>query len=336
MKTILLTGANGFVGSHVLEAFMKRDDVKVVAACRDPQKLLPEYKGEVRVGDLRDQNYVDSVLDGIDIVCHAAAWTSAWSNKENSRRLYLEPTVNFINAVIRKKISRFVNLSTTSAAAPDRSDDPDSLGIARALWPHLCSVVEIEDYLRERADQGCTMINLRCGLFTGRRYGIGLLPLLLPRLKTHLVPWVVGGKTSMPLTDGRDIAQAFVLAALAKGLSGYESFNIVGKEIPTAREVLTFFNDEFGYPTPHFSVPFFIAYRFASLMEKLDPLVPWEPLVTRSIIHLLEEVNVSNKKAEQVLGYQPGIDWKQSVRLQIKEMHATQKVPMKMFKPVTS
>jgi len=60
---------------------------------------------------------------------------------------------------------------------------------------------------------GITMIALRCAHFAGERYNLGLLSLLLPRLKTHLVPWVAGGKARVPLVDGRDLGSAYALAA---------------------------------------------------------------------------------------------------------------------------
>jgi nucleoside-diphosphate-sugar epimerase len=173
------------------------------------------------------------------------------------------------------------------------------------------------------------------GIFAGQRYALGVLPILVPRLKTHLVPWVASGRTSMPIIDGRDIGQAFALAATAEGLADYEGFNIVGAEVPTVRQVITFLHEEYGLPLPHFGVPFVLAYPFAWLMEKLDPVVPWEPLITRSIIHLLEEVSVDNKKAEHILGYHPVHNWREAIRVQMGEMSARQLQPMRMVKAVT-
>jgi len=71
-------------------------------------------------------------------------------------------------------------------------------------------------------------------------------------------------------------------------------------------------------------------------MELLDPLVPWEPLVTRSIIHLLEETGASNARATELLGYQPKVHWKDAIRTQMDEMARRQKTPMKMYKPISS
>ena len=64
--SIIVTGATGFVGSHVLEELSQigHQELHIIAACRDRRKLIPEFKGEVREGDLRDPDYIDRVLAG--------------------------------------------------------------------------------------------------------------------------------------------------------------------------------------------------------------------------------------------------------------------------------
>ncbi len=335
MNRVLVAGATGFVGSHVLEALQARADVTVIAACRDPARLPPGFHGEVRAGDLRNPDYARAAVQGVDTLCLCAAWSSLWGHADDSRRLYLEPVLALIAAARAAGVRRVVNTSTASAAAPDRSRDPRSRGIPRAFWPHLVNVIAIEDTLRERAGPQFQVVNLRLGLFVGRRYGLGLLPILLPRLRTRLVPWVAGGRTRLPLTDGEDIGQAFALAATAQGLDDYEGFNIVGPELPTVREVIEFLHAEYGYPKPHFSVPFPVAYAFAGLMEAMDPLVPWEPLVTRSIVHLLEDTGADNAEAEARLGYRPVHPWKLAVAKQLAEMRRRQTEAMKMVRPLS-
>ena len=334
MKTILVTGANGFVGTHTLKTLIKLDGIKLIAACRDKSKLIHEFTGEVREGDFRDEDYLDRMLDGVDVVCNAMAWTALWGHKKHSQELYYDPMVKMIDKVIEKNISRFINVSTTSAAAPEKSSDAMSIGIPRPFWPHLCSVIKIENYMRAKANTNTAMVNMRFGIFAGEHYGLGILPILIPRLKTHLVPWVAGGKTSLPIIDGVDIGEAMKCAAVTEGLTDYESFNIVGKEVPTVKEVIDYLHDQFDYPKPHFSVPFFIAYPFAWLMEILDPIVPWEPLVNRSIIHLLEDVSSDNNRATKILNYQPRHHWKDTVSKQVQEMIKLQKKPMKMARPI--
>ncbi|MCW9048052.1 MAG: NAD-dependent epimerase/dehydratase family protein [Gammaproteobacteria bacterium] len=333
MKTILVTGANGFVGTHTLKNLMKLDGVKLIAACRDKSKLITGFKGEVRQGDFRDETYLDEMLEGVDIVCNAMAWTSLWQHKKESQALYLEPTLKLIDKVVARRISRFINVSTTSAASPDTSHDALSQGISRNYWPHLCNVIKVENTMRAKANNDTCIVNMRLGIFAGEHYGLGVLPILLPRLKTHLVPWIANGRTSLPIISGSDIGEAMKCAALAEGLTAYESFNAVGREVPCVREVIEFIHNEFAYPKPFYKVPFFIAYSFAWLMEMLNPVVPWEPLITRSIVHLLEEVAVDNTIATERLNYHPKQDWRDAVRAQVREMDKLQKSPMKMARP---
>ncbi len=332
MKTVLVTGATGFVGSHILEA-LNQQNVKVIAACRDKSKLPKWFNGEIRQGDLNNPIYIEYVLRDIDTVCHAAAWTSLWGHQKQSEDLYLKPSLALLNACVKKGISRFINVSTTSAASPDGSHDAQTPGVIRPYWPHLTSVITIENAMRQLAGDKTTMINLRCGIFSGERYGLGIFPILLPRLKTHLVPWVAGGKTGLPIIDGTDIGQAFALAATNTTLIGYESFNIVGPVTPSLKEVITFLHIEYGYPLPHFNVPFPFAYAFGWLMEKLDRIVPWEPLITRSIIHLIEETDATNQAAMERLGYHPTVLWKEAIRKQLNEMHQRHEGNMSMFRP---
>jgi nucleoside-diphosphate-sugar epimerase len=333
-KTVLVTGATGFVGSHILEALLDNDGIRLIAACRDPSRLIAGYEGEVRQGDLRSPSYLQEVFRDVDVVCNAAAWTSVWNHEKASRELFLQPSLRMIDAARAAGVRRFIQTSSTSVAAPENSGDPMSHGIRRGIWPHLDNVIAIEDYLREMASEQFEVINLRLGLFAGARYGLGLVPMLLPRLRTHLVPWVRGGQTSMPIIDGRDVGHAFACAVRSDGLEPYASFNIVGPSVPTVRQVIEYIHETWGYPRPHFSVPFFIAYPFARMMELLDPLVPWEPLVTRSIVHLLEEVGADNLRATQQLGYDPKHDWRMALQRQVLEMEQRQGPAMKMARPV--
>jgi nucleoside-diphosphate-sugar epimerase len=331
---VLVTGATGFVGSHCLESLAKYPEVEAIAACRDRSRLPASFRGEVKVGDLLNNDYLEGLTQGVDVVIHAAAWTSLWGHRKESEELFLGPSLSLIEAARRHGVKRFVFISTVSAAAPGNSSDPMSRGVKRSYWPHEANVVAIEERLREVAGENFCAVNLRLGLFAGSRYALGLLPILAPRLKTHLVPWVVGGSTGMAITDGRDIGQCAALAATVSGLKGFEAFNVVGPEVPRVRDVIDYLHQRHGLPRPHFSVNFPIAFAFAWLMEKLDPVVPWEPLVTRSIIHLLQETAADNKRAERELGYRPRYHWKQAIDIQMAEMATQQAKAMSMARPL--
>ncbi len=323
---VLVTGATGFVGSHVLETLSTDENLHVIAACRDKTKLsriVPGFVGDVREGNLLDSRYIHDVVADIDVVCHAAAWTSLWGHRKEEQRYYRDPSIALIDAAIESGAKRFIFDSSVVVVKPHRDKTPiKDTEPARhpRLWPHMDIVVDIEQYMHKQARHGTTMIALRFGHFVGKRYNLGLLSLLHPRLKTHLVPWVAGGKSRVPLVDGRDIAQAYQLATTVAGLEGFESFNICGPSFPSMREVINFIHNETGVPRPHFGVPQWGAYVFGWLMEKINFLVPGDPFLTRAIVYLGEDWYAPSDYAKKRLGYKATIDWKMAVRGQLTDM----------------
>jgi len=321
--TVLVTGASGFLGSHILETLMLDENLKVIAACRNQSKLLPGFTGEVRQGDLTDKNYIKQLTQGVDVICHAAAWVSLWNHREEEQRFYREPTKALIDAALKSGVKRFIYDSSVVAVGAHRDGTPvadHEPARKTGFWPHMDMDVDIEEYMRRQSKQGTTMIALRCGHFVGTRYNKGLLSLFIPRLKTHMVPWVSGGKSRVPVVDGRDVANAFLLAATVGDLSGFESFNICGLSFPTMREIIDFLHAEIGTPRPHFGVPFWGAYAFAWLMEKLNPLLPGDPFLTRAIVYLGEDWYAPSDLAKKRLGYEPRIAWKDAIRRQLNDM----------------
>jgi len=328
--TVLVTGATGFVGSHTLSALRDMEGVKPIAFVRDPKRLPADYDGEVRQGDIRSPVCVAQALDGIDVVCAAAAWTSAWGHAEASRKYLLEPTQAFLDAAAKQGVRRVVYPSSVTAGVLRRLPPSSVRGLPDSTWPHMANVNRIEDHMRTLAARGTEMIVLRLGHFVGEHYGLGLLPLLLPRLRTHLVPWVAKGRTTMPLIAGRDVGRAMALAAVSDRVKGFNTIDVVGKELPTGREVFRFLKEAYGYPLPHFGVSFNMAYAFARFMESVSKLTPWDPFIARSIVLLLEETAPSNDAAKYLLGYEPQVHWKYAIRAQLAEMQRDRVTGLRM------
>src|SRR5690606_14993557 len=133
----------------------------------------------------------------------------------------------------------------------------------------------------------------RYGYFVGPGSTLGILPVLLPRLRARLVPFIDRGRVRMRLVDGRDVGEAFRVAALSPGLTGFSAFDVMADNPPTFRELLCLLHGEFGYPLPLFSVSYEVAYRFAWFAEQLSRVTPYEPLITRSIVFLSEPAEVA-------------------------------------------
>lgn len=313
MKTVLVTGATGYIGSHILEEFRDDPRLRVIAACRRPEHLPDWFDGEVRVGDLTDQDHLRTLTQGVDIICHAAASSPFHCSGLESSRQYLHHSMSLLVYAKMSGVSRFVNISTVSAAGPAHNQDPYAIGVPKRYWPHLTNMVAVENLLRSFCDDNFTGVNLRLGLFAGNRHSLGLLPMLIPGLKSALMPWVQGGNTGLPVTSARDIARAFFGAVISEHLQYYNSFNIVGPQVPSAREVIHYLSSRYQLPKPKFSLPTRLAFRYAHIIEWLGMKLGFRPPLTRSLVHLLNSGAVDNSCAIRHLGYLPSINWRHAI-----------------------
>lgn len=323
---VLVTGATGFLGSNILKVLMTHAEIEPIAACRRREKLPRKFNGEVRIGDLQDAHYRREVVKDVDVLCSAGNWASMWNHKEFERQRFFEPTRDLIEQAILHGVKRCIQTSTVAIGAVARANSPlDDFSPTEytGFWPHLDRLIDLDNFMQANSTRGTQMVTLRLGMFIGVGNRLGILPALVPRLRTYLVPWLAGGHKRQPLVADSDLGAAFALAATAAGLKDYESFNICGKEFPTLREVVEFIAAETGFPKPLYSVPYPAGYAFGWLMERLKPVMPGSsPFLTRSIVHLCEDWYCPNDYARRKLGYAPKKDWRVAVREHLADLKA--------------
>lgn len=117
MKT-LVTGATGFIGSHLAEALRRRgDEVTVLARTAGKAAALVPLGVRVVAGDLHDRAALRRAAEGQDLVYHVAGAVAARSEAEFlvANR---DGTYNLVEAVEEVGAGRFVHVSSMAAAGP--------------------------------------------------------------------------------------------------------------------------------------------------------------------------------------------------------------------------
>lgn len=115
---VLVTGATGFVGSHLVEGLRRRGD-EVTALARTAGKAEALASGGVRVipGDLHDTGALARAAEGQDVVYHVAGAVAA-RNEAEFTRCNRDGTTNLLEACAREGGPRFVLVSSMAAAGP--------------------------------------------------------------------------------------------------------------------------------------------------------------------------------------------------------------------------
>jgi len=131
-KSILITGGTGSFGKKFTKLTLEkynpkkiviysRDEMKQWNMAEDFQKIDPETKIEYVIGDVRDKERLNRVMDGVDFLVHAAATKivpTAEYNPFECIKTNVNGAMNVIEVAIEKKVQKIVALSTDKACNP--------------------------------------------------------------------------------------------------------------------------------------------------------------------------------------------------------------------------
>ncbi|MBZ5528701.1 MAG: NAD-dependent epimerase/dehydratase family protein [Acidobacteriia bacterium] len=131
--TTLVTGAAGFLGSHIARLLVQRgDNVRVLLRPSSSNRAICELPLEYVTGDLRDKDSLERALQGVEKVFHVAADYRLWARR--SRDIYqsnVEGTKNILEAARRARVRQFIYTSTVATIAVDRPELPNEATDAR-------------------------------------------------------------------------------------------------------------------------------------------------------------------------------------------------------------
>jgi nucleoside-diphosphate-sugar epimerase len=130
MLKVLITGANGFVGSHVIEALLKTPcNYKIIVFIRHKSNLkwISNLSIEYVYGDFEDIQLLSLIVRNVDIVIHCAGLTHATCLKDYLQ-VNVENTKKLCNAMIcvSTTIKKFIFISSQAAMGPSKSIKPRS------------------------------------------------------------------------------------------------------------------------------------------------------------------------------------------------------------------
>src|ERR1700747_2276298 len=124
---ILVTGAAGFLGSHLTRQLAARGaDVRVLLRPSSNNRAIADLPLEYITGDLRDAASLDRALAGVQRVFHVAADYRLWSKR--SQDIYdsnVGGTKNLLEAAKRVGVEQFIYTSTVATIAVDRAELPN-------------------------------------------------------------------------------------------------------------------------------------------------------------------------------------------------------------------
>lgn len=304
MKKILLTGASGYIGSHLMNKL--KDNYEIIAISRNIENKSNEHNVTWKAADLFDLNEITEVMEDIDIAIYLvhSMMPSAKLTQASFEDMDALLADNFAKAASYNKVQHIVFMS---GLIPNTSE----------LSPHLRSRLECEQIL---GSYGVPVSTLRAGLIIGSKgSSYPILKKLVDRLPGLLLPkWAYNTTLPVAIDDVIDGLYKIVERQPNKN----ESIDIGGPSHMTYKDLFKQTAEVLDKRLPTVDLPI-IPIWLSKYWVKLISGVPKEmvyPLMD-SLIHDMIR-NDENVVKDISIGE---IDYKESVRNALEEETKTQK-----------
>jgi nucleoside-diphosphate-sugar epimerase len=313
-RQVLVTGATGFVGRHLVRTLAEESGARLRLLVRSGtvEDLPAAARGRSALvrGDLTDAASLEGLCDRVDTVLHgAAAMPSQRGRKhtiEDYRRVNVDATLTLAAQAAAAGARRFVFVSSTAAMGAPPGSTVDETTPCRPSSPYEVTKRAAEEGLLELgAETGLEVVIVRPCLIAGEGQWGGVLITLFRLCRKGLFP-VFGGRLDVqkPLVDVEDVARALILAA-ALGRPG-EIYLVTSGVRHTLGEMLEIAGSLTGNPRPWRNVPLPLARAAAAATTPVARLLGMEPPLSPERLNLfLADRAIDIGKARRELGLAP-------------------------------
>jgi dihydroflavonol-4-reductase len=302
-----VTGATGFVGSHVARVLHEKGaDLRLLVRPTSNPKNIEALHAERAVGDLREPASLHKAMAGCDTVFHVAADYRLWiRDPDQMYRSNLEGTRAILEAAQKTGVRRVVYTSSVATMGfhsnGHAADEDSPVGLENMIGHYKRSKFMAEQVAMEAGKSGMHVVVVNPTTPVGEQ-DIKPTPtgrIIVDFLKKKFPAYV---DTGLNLVDVDECARGHV-AALENGRSG-ERY-ILGGENLTLKQILDKLAHITGLPSPKVRVP----YALALATGVVDELVTGhlrgrEPRATIDAVRMgRKKMFVSSAKAQRELGW---------------------------------
>ena len=307
MKT-LVTGATGFVGSHVAgQVLSAGQSLRVLARRGSDSRALRGLEAERVEGDLRDADSLERALQGVNRVFHVAADYRLWSR--NPAEIYNSNVIgtrNLLAAATRAGVEQFIYTSTVATIAVDRPTLPNEA--TESKLDEMVGHYKRSKWLAEKealstAKNGLPVIIVMptTPVGPGDWKPTPTGKLIVDFLNGKMPGYV---ETGLNFVAVEDVAAGHLLAA-ERGKPG-ERY-LLGAENLTLKQFLDILAQLTGLRAPRLKIPHAVALGFAYSENAFSRLLGREPQIPVEGVKIARHnMFVDVSLARQALGFAPG------------------------------
>lgn len=301
-----LTGATGFVGSHVARQLIDAGH-QVVASVRSPEKAsqLAALGVQLHKGDVTDKESMRAPMSGVDGVFHIAGWYKVGvRDKSEAYKINVEGTRNVLALMQELKIPKGVYTSTLAVNSDTGSKlvDENYRFSGQHLSVYDQTKAEAHLVAEEFIRQGLPLVIVQPGLIYGPGDTSSVRTTLIQFLKRQLP--LMPEQTAFSWAHVDDIARGHI-QAMQKGQPG-QSYLLCGPA-HTFIEAMQIASETSGVPLPGLRAKPGMLKAMSALMAVVEKVIPLPESYTGEGLRIVAGVTYlgDNSKAKRELGFAP-------------------------------
>src|SRR5581483_10884545 len=306
MAKVLVTGANGFIGSHLVRALLQRGH-EVHCLVR-PTSDLTSLRGlpvTLHLGDVREPETLAAPLRDVEYVYHLAARLMATSQQEFEAN-NAQGTINLLRCTEQAaapRLKRFLYVSSQAAAGPGRNATPkDETAPLEPISWYGASKQRAEEAVRSYAGRLPFTIVRPPSVYGERERDISQT---FPLVERGLQPVLGGPQTALNMVYVEDLVQGMIDAAESEETEG-QTYFLVHPQLLHPRDVVQTVARALGKPRGvMFPVPLFALRLFAPVAELLAELTRERARITRDLVREMSQTIAFYQEQQRQLREMP-------------------------------
>ncbi len=318
---ILVTGATGLLGSHLVDALIERGDrVCAFVQPEDDTNRLQAQGVELRYGNLKDTASLIPATRGVDVVLHCAAKTGPWGPVDEYTAINVSGLEALTRAAMAAGVRRLVHVSSITVHGNDVGGLADETAPVREEPnPYTQTKIAGERLLQRLIrEEGAQVTIVRPGWIYGPRDAASF-GRFADMIRRQGMVVIGSGQNHIPLIYVADVARGIMQAADAPQAVG-QAYLLVNDERVTQTDYLDLIAKDLSVAPPHRHIPYHAALAAGAAAETMAKSLHRQsppPLMRYGLQLLGGENQFVITKARQQLGFNPRVAVDEGVRLSV-------------------
>lgn len=308
---VFVTGGNGFIGRHVVEALLRREAAFRVLLSRPNPDFAARFPAvEVLHGDLLDDEALSRGMAGASAVVHLAA-KNIDHDGSGFQRVNVDGARRVAARAVEAGVRRLIYISSVGVYGHGRHHLADESTPVAPDTPFSRSKAEAEAILLDHHRRGDFELVILRHRFVYGEGDVAVIPRLMKAARKYPF-WINGGRAAMSFIWAPDLAK--IMARLAVGSGAAMDGDAMDREHPiyhvtdgrpvTYRQVITELCRTFGWKPPAWSLPLPLLYwpvRWRELLLGIDPEVSSASLTSLRLRMVTQDNAFSGDKLSRCL-----------------------------------